>query len=209
MAYVLIEERRARFIAATVKVIHRWGIGDATTRRIAEEAGASLASLHYTFNNKEDLLVATMRSLGDAGREAVATAVSKGMGVANAAVAIINSYMDWIKSTRGDQIIEYELYLWAHRQPELSHLPHEYYGLWAAFIEDLLSLAQTDTDSDIDTAKLARTVLALIDGFNLQCQLFGDAMVDVSQEAATNSLQRSVENGDFYSAPHLTSGSTT
>jgi AcrR family transcriptional regulator len=197
MAYVLIDERRARFIAATLNVIRERGIANATTRRIAEEAGVPLASLHYTFNKKEELFVATMKELAEAGQREVAAKVSEGMGVANAAAAIVNAYIDWIKSSRVDQVIEYELHLWAHRRPDLKHLPSESYGVWVEFIRELLTLASADGPCNIDIDSLARTVLALIDGFNLQCQLYNDDMVDLSREAATNALRQSVENGDF------------
>jgi TetR/AcrR family transcriptional regulator, regulator of biofilm formation and stress response len=197
MGYVLIDERRARLIAATAKVIHEHGIGNATTRRIAEEAGASLASLHYTFSNKEDLFVATMKALSERGQQEVATSVSEGMGVADAAAAIVNAYIDWIRSSMGNQIVEYELHLWAHRRPDLSHLPGESFAAWVDFIRELLDLGSSDSESNVATDSLARAVLALIDGFNLQSQLFNDDMADLSREAATNALRHSVENGCF------------
>jgi TetR/AcrR family transcriptional regulator, regulator of biofilm formation and stress response len=197
MIYVLIDERRARFIAATVNVIREKGIAKATTRRIAEEAGVPLASLHYTFTRKEELLVATMKELAEAGQREVAAKVSEGMGVANAAAVIVNAYIDWIKDSKVDQIVEYELHLWAHRHPDLRHLPSESFAAWVEYIRELLTLASADGPSNTDFDSLARTVLALIDGFNLQRQLYGNEMVDLSREAATNALRNSVENGDF------------
>ena len=43
------DERRRQLIEAAVRVISREGTARATTRRIATEAGAPLASLHFLY----------------------------------------------------------------------------------------------------------------------------------------------------------------
>ncbi|WP_280447927.1 TetR family transcriptional regulator, partial [Nocardia cyriacigeorgica] len=45
-------------VAAAVRVIAARGVDVATTRRIAEEANAPLATLHYCFATKELLFAA-------------------------------------------------------------------------------------------------------------------------------------------------------
>lgn len=55
--------RRQDFVEAAVKVIAEHGAAGATTRRIAAEAGAPLASLHYVFHTKDDLFLAVFDSL--------------------------------------------------------------------------------------------------------------------------------------------------
>lgn len=56
MAHVPVAERSMQFVQAAARVIAREGEAKATTRRIAAEAGAPLAALHYCFRSKEDLL---------------------------------------------------------------------------------------------------------------------------------------------------------
>lgn len=56
MPRVPVEERRLQFVQATARVIAHDGIAAATTRRIAAEAQAPLASLHYCFRDKDELL---------------------------------------------------------------------------------------------------------------------------------------------------------
>ncbi|WP_458239263.1 TetR family transcriptional regulator, partial [Pseudomonas sp. P5_A2_2] len=63
MARVGAELRRQDFVEATVKVIAEHGVANATTRRIAAAAGCPLASLHYVFHTKDDLLYAVYESL--------------------------------------------------------------------------------------------------------------------------------------------------
>jgi AcrR family transcriptional regulator len=49
-------DRRTQLIEAAIRVIQRDGIDRATTRAIATEAQAPLASIHYSFGSKEDIL---------------------------------------------------------------------------------------------------------------------------------------------------------
>lgn len=56
MARISAEDRRAEFVRSAARVIANNGVAAATTRRIAEEANAPLASLHYCFRNKDELL---------------------------------------------------------------------------------------------------------------------------------------------------------
>ena len=58
MARIPAAERRAELVAAAVRVIAAHGVDGATTRRIAEEANAPLATLHYCFSSKEVLFAA-------------------------------------------------------------------------------------------------------------------------------------------------------
>lgn len=58
MARVSMEERSRQFVEAAARVIAREGAGAATTRRIAAEADAPLAALHYCFKSKDELLEA-------------------------------------------------------------------------------------------------------------------------------------------------------
>lgn len=58
MVRVSLDERRSSFIDATIYVIATRGVDGATTRRIAEQAGAPLASLHYCFSSKGVLFAA-------------------------------------------------------------------------------------------------------------------------------------------------------
>lgn len=56
MAHVSIKDRSHQFVEAAARVIAQEGIAAATTRRIAAEADAPLAALHYCFRSKDELL---------------------------------------------------------------------------------------------------------------------------------------------------------
>ena len=55
--------RRAQLIAAAISSIHEYGLADATLARIARKAGVSTGIIHHYFDDKNDLIFETMRSL--------------------------------------------------------------------------------------------------------------------------------------------------
>lgn len=56
MSRLPVPQRRAALIEAALRVIARDGLAAATTRAIAAEAGMSLASLHYAFTSRDELI---------------------------------------------------------------------------------------------------------------------------------------------------------
>jgi len=73
MARVAAHDRRQQLIEAAIRVAERDGIAATTTRRIATEAGASLATVHYCFRSKQELfeqvLTAIITELSEAAQE--------------------------------------------------------------------------------------------------------------------------------------------
>src|SRR6266705_3491496 len=51
------QARREQFVEAAIRVMSREGLDRATTRRIAEEAGAPHGTFHYAFRDKNELLM--------------------------------------------------------------------------------------------------------------------------------------------------------
>src|SRR5215831_11429120 len=51
---------RAQIIDATMRLIGRKGVAALSTRKIAREAPIHLATLHYRFGSKDDLLLAVL-----------------------------------------------------------------------------------------------------------------------------------------------------
>lgn len=60
MGRLPVAERRRALIDAAVRVVARDGVAGATTRAVVAEAGMSLASLHYAFASREELLAAVI-----------------------------------------------------------------------------------------------------------------------------------------------------
>ena len=58
------EIRRRQLIEATIASIHDVGFADASVKSIAAKAGVSAGIVHHYFEDKGELLEATMRQLG-------------------------------------------------------------------------------------------------------------------------------------------------
>ncbi len=87
MSYVDQQTRRRQLIDATVEVIAGHGVDGATTRRIAETAGAPLASIHYTFGSKEELVASAVDQVLDDLLAEMRDAVAQTSGLAEALAA--------------------------------------------------------------------------------------------------------------------------
>lgn len=56
MARTPVEERRTALVAAALRVVAARGLSGASTRTIVAEAGMSLASFHYAFESRDELI---------------------------------------------------------------------------------------------------------------------------------------------------------
>ena len=63
VTYVSAVDRKEQLINATIAVLQKSGIKGVTTRSVAAEANAPLASIHYTFGSLDDLVLATFERL--------------------------------------------------------------------------------------------------------------------------------------------------
>ncbi len=63
MTYMSQVDRRQQLIEAAIRVLQRDGVGHVTTRAIAAEAGAPLASIHYTFGSKDEIVRAAFEQV--------------------------------------------------------------------------------------------------------------------------------------------------
>jgi AcrR family transcriptional regulator len=205
MAHMPSDERRQQFIQAAAKVIREEGLAKATTRRIAQEAGAPLASLHYCFKNKEELFVAVSRTFGEEGSTYVGRNIVAGMGVVKAVEEILGSFAEFVAASNEAQIGEFEFYAWAMRTPERHQASKGVYALWTSRLAGLLSLAcsgsDDEVDRDVDVDALGRAILALTDGFSLQVQFAGEDLLAANMNRAAAALVAAVEAGVYRTAP--------
>ena len=93
MSRISAEQRREDFVNAAVRVVATHGAAGSTTRLIADEADAPLASLHYCYDSKEALLDAVFEALARRPYEAVTPPT--GAGLAGIASLVLNGALDW------------------------------------------------------------------------------------------------------------------
>ncbi|OBF11262.1 TetR/AcrR family transcriptional regulator [Mycobacterium sp. ACS4331] len=198
MPYVSSEERRQHFIDAARKIIQEDGLAKATTRRIADAAGAPLGSLHYCFRNKEELFEAVSHSFGDEGLSVAASNVAPGMGALKAAGEILRTFAHWVGETQNAQVGEFEFLSWAMRSEQNKEIPRRVYTRWVNGLRDILESAATGgDDDDLDLDRLARLLLALTDGFNMQDRLLSESQITDNMEAMIAALNAAVDHGAY------------
>ncbi|MGH3645108.1 MAG: TetR/AcrR family transcriptional regulator [Mycobacterium sp.] len=197
MVYVPSDERREQFIAAASKIIREEGLAKATIRRITQEAGATLGSMHYCFRNKEELLEAVSQGFGDEGLTVAAKGVLPAMGVAKATGEILRILAGWIIETKASQIGEFEFYSWAMRSDKHQDIPQRVYTKWINGVRNLLELAATGDDDTLDLDMISRTIIAMADGFNLQDGLLHESRISDNIGIVTEALITAIDHGRF------------
>jgi AcrR family transcriptional regulator len=173
-----VAERREQLIEAALAVASRDGIDAATVRAVAAEAGVSLGVVHYCFQDKDELLRAMAHAITSANLERSLGDLP--LDVENPETVIegvLDALWTGIRESRGPQLLSYELTTSSLRHPEINQVAIEQYrGQWAA-AEQVLDLVEraARVGWSIPRADLARTVVAVIDGYSLAWLVDGDS----------------------------------
>ncbi|MCW4353752.1 TetR/AcrR family transcriptional regulator [Hoyosella sp. YIM 151337] len=197
MARIPAAERRAELVAAAVRVIAVHGVDGATTRRIAQEANAPLATLHYCFAAKEELFAEVFEYVSGQYRE-VLTRNAVHSDVSTSARALLRGLLEWYLENRdfGASIIE--LVSWAQRQEgaQAEMVYNEAFATMRTILETAKTAADRSLDSDTIDA-LTYIVSALSDGFALNWLVFTD------RAAAERQIELTVGVLDAWMAANL------
>lgn len=182
MPRVPAAERRTLLAAAALRVLAREGLAAVTTRAVVAEAGMKLASFHYAYDSRTELLrdlvagvVAGERDGALAGLADVDLAGLAGAGQVDAAVVedvvlgCLRGYLALVVADPGREQGMFELTQHALREPALDGLAGEQYAHYHALVAELLDElgARLGVGWDEDLADLARLVVALTDGLTL------------------------------------------
>jgi len=181
-----VAERREQLIEAALAVASRDGIDAATVRAVAAEAGVSLGVVHYCFQDKDELLRAMAHAITSANlQRSLGEVPAEAADPASVIEGVLDALWTGIRESRGPQLLSYELTTSSLRHAELNQVAIEQYrGQWAA-AEQVLDLVERSAQVSwsVPRGSLARTVVAVIDGFSLAWLVDGDS------EAARTGLQ--------------------
>jgi len=163
-------DRRADILAATIRVLARDGLAATTTRKIATEAGVNQATLRYYFGSKDDLLFAVLQTMMQNTEEIVQKAVQPGEQPAELIRQSLTAFWSHVESSPELQVMQYELTLYALRNPASAWLAKEQYDGYCALVENLFHyyFEQARVISATPLPTLARFTVAGIDGLILQ-----------------------------------------
>lgn len=159
-------ERRAALVEAAVRVMARDGLAAGTTRAVVAEAGMSLASFHYVFRSRDELLRELVHRV--VGRELAAAvdAMAPGQDLAGCLRAAARGYLAHLESDPGQEQLMLELTLHAVRDPALRAVAQEQYRAYTAAATRLLehAAAASGTQWRRPVPELARLLVTLVDG---------------------------------------------
>jgi len=175
MPRIPVAQRRRDFIDAAVEVIASHGIDGATTRRIAEQAKANVAMLHYCYDSKEDLFADVYEFVSGKYREVIEDS-DPHTTLPEAAEAILRGVMECYLDSPSFTAATFELVNWARRQ-------HGDRGI-AVYDQALESLRKALQEAAADDPvgpdlidEVAYVLATLSDGFGVNWLTYGDTAV--------------------------------
>jgi AcrR family transcriptional regulator len=166
MSRVPAAERRQAFIDAAIEVIAEHGFAGATTRRIADAADAPLATLHYCFQTKENLMLAAFKSEGEHFADCIGA--DEASSLAEAAPTTLRAAFAWFAAHPQFARSQMDMYMWAIRQTDPPDLGRQAYDPFFDGIAAYLRRSLAPGDDTTLVEPLARIISALLDGFVLQ-----------------------------------------
>jgi AcrR family transcriptional regulator len=169
MARISSADRRTALIDAAVRVIGRDGVHGATTRAIVAEAEMSLASFHYVFTSRDEMLRELIDSIIQTESLAALSSIAPSHDIHTALRRGLQAYFDLVTSEPAHEQAMTELLLHALRTPELADLPKTQYSRSYAAVGTLLDNAAANAHVrwSIPTDDVARLVVTLTDGVTL------------------------------------------
>ncbi len=167
MARTPVAQRRRDLVAAALRVIGTSGLAGASTRAIVAEAGMSLASFHYAFSSRDELLDLLVKDVLGREEKAVLPEVLAGKSLRELLEEGLMGYLDHLRTDplREQAMLELTQLAVRSRQP----LAHEQYEEYSRIAMGALELAARETAQHwiprIDT--VARLLVSVTDGLTI------------------------------------------
>ena len=196
MARIPASERRAALVQAALRVVSQRGIAHATTRAIVAEAGMSLASFHYAFDSRDELIDELITTVIAREQEAVLPDDLQGHDIRDMLEAGVLRYFDHLRADPEHEQAMLELTQYALRSPERHPLAiaqyDRYTELGARSLSAAAELAGVSWTTPVE--QVARVLIAFTDGLTLTWLVTRDD--DVARavaHAAADALSRMAE----------------
>lgn len=189
MARTPIEERRKHLLAAAVRVIGTRGLSGASTRAIVAEAGMSLASFHYAFTSRDELLDLLIQEVLVREETAILPTELAGKSVQQLLEAALMGYLNHLRADPHHEQAMMELTQLALRsRPAMAQ---NQYAEYARIAVGGLELAAHHTGYRWGTpvATVARMLVAFTDGLTISWLVDRD---DAAAEALVRAAAQAI-----------------
>lgn len=182
-------ERRKLFAAAALAVISREGLEGLTMREVAKEAGFTTGALTHYFQSKDEVLIAA----SEAGADVVRPEMDEAATGASAREALRDLlYTILPTSTAMKAQWRFWLAFWergAH-SPQVQKVMRERYFEYTNRIATVIRRAQEQGEAprEVDAERVAREIIALIDGIGVQVLIGTGKFTGLVQRQFVDSL---------------------
>jgi AcrR family transcriptional regulator len=171
MARIPVAQRRHELIQAALEVIADHGIDGATTRRIADQANANVAMVHYCWDSKEDLFGDVFDYVATRYREVIEGS-DPHTTLPETAAQILRRVMQCYLDSPSFTAATFELVNWARRQHGDRGVA--VYEQAFATVNKALLEAAGDTAGRQDINEITYVLATLADGFAVNWLTYGD-----------------------------------
>jgi AcrR family transcriptional regulator len=176
MSPVQAGEHRSAIVAATIRLMVREGIGAASTRRVAGEAGVAQATIHYVFGTKTELYRAVLEAVTSNLVRAVEAGLAphphwtEDVDVASRAV------WEVVEADRSTALLLVELTAYALRDPDLRDLAEGLYDSYHQLAQNAVRVLveRSNQELRIPVDEVAQLVVAGLNGLVLSFLVHGD-----------------------------------
>lgn len=164
-----LEDRRAQLVDAALRIAARDGVEAVTVRGVAHEAGVSLGTVHYCFEDKDDLLRAMGRSIALVASEPVRDSLAAGTDFRTIAHAAAEGLWEGLKPRRHMRLLTFEFATAGARNRALrdvaqTHLDQTY-DMTQGILDKVAEAAGVTYRTD--SRFLSRLVAGFIDGIEI------------------------------------------
>lgn len=169
MARMASAERRSALILAAARVIKRDGVQGATTRAIVAEAKMSLASFHYAFRSRDEMMRDLIEFVVESERTAALGAVEVSADIRTTIRAGLQAYFDLLVSDPDHELVLFELLHYALRTPELEGMARYQYASYHAAVTQVVEAgaALAGAVFSSPSTDIARMIVTVTDGVTL------------------------------------------
>ena len=139
-------DRRLAIVEAALRVIAERGVPGATTRAIVAEAGMSLASFHYAFSSRDEMLEELIAYVVEHQTVAAFSSIRFGTDIRTTLRDGLQAFFAAMVADADHERVLLELMLFAMRAPALSTLPQRQWAKFYAGAKELLTAAAANAD---------------------------------------------------------------
>lgn len=164
------DERRQELVRAAFHVIAEQGFEGLRTREVAARAGVNIATLHYHFPSKEDLIRGVVDQMQREFERQAQELATRGLTARERLHAELWQAYEVSRDQPELQIVLHELFLRSLRDPSVQAIFSTMKMHWQGAIEDLLSVGiyEGSFRADLDVPATAVAIIAFITGVSLQ-----------------------------------------